>query len=353
MLLSKITLQGFRSFLTETSFTFDPRFTLITGPNSVGKTNLLEAIYLVSKNQGFREKKLLDLISSRNENARVMAEVKEGDSVVNLEVKISKNGDEIGKLQYVNGLHKTLKGYRTRAYNVVLFQPDDLLLVSGNAAVRRQYFDRLLSAVDYEYYRAKTNFERGVYKRNKILENKEHYGVANVGELLKFWDEYLVKQIRYLNQERQKIVNFFNEEGQLNGMAFRLIYQPCPFVDSQSPSQLEHELRVRRTSTGPGLDDFIFERLENEAGKNLAHVGSRSEQRLAVLWLKINELRYFKTSSEYPPILLMDDIFSELDEKNSERILKVAHEYQTVVTTAHLEVIPLIKFPIKQITLGP
>jgi len=353
MLLSKITLQGFRSFEKEKFFTFDPRFTLIVGPNSVGKTNLLEAIYLVSKNQGFREKKLLDLIGNSSEGASVIAEIQEGESVTKLEVRISKKGEEITKLQYVNDLHKTIKGYRARAYNVVLFQPDDLQLVSGNGSLRRQYIDRLLSAIDYEYYRAKTNFEQGVYKRNKILENKEHYGLTNVQELLKFWDEYLSKQIRYLNTERQKIVDYFNEESQLNGMRFKIIYQPNEFINSSNKEQLEHELRVRRTSTGPSLDDFIFLRLEDKKTKNLAHFGSRSEQRLAILWLKINELRYFKRESENPPILLMDDIFSELDEENSARILKVAHEYQTVVTTAHLEVIPLIKFPIKQITLGP
>jgi len=352
MHLAKITLQGFRSFAEKVSFTFDPHFTLIIGPNSVGKTNLLEAIYLVSKNQGFREKKSIDLVSRLNDEASVVGEVREGESLTKLEVRLSKKGDEVTKLQYVNNLYKPIKSYRQRAYNVVLFQPDDLQLISGNASLRRQYFDRLLSAVDYEYYRAKTNFEQAVYKRNKTLENKEHYGLLNVQELLRFWDEYLSKQISYLNQERQKIADFFNTESQLNGMRFNLVYQPSPFLDSRNQEQLARELRVRRTSSGPGLDDFYFFRLEGEASKNLAHFGSRSEQRLAVLWLKINELRYFKSKSEFAPLLLMDDIFSELDEKNSERILKVATEYQTIVTTAHLEVIPLIKFPIKQITLN-
>jgi len=351
MRLLKLTLQGFRSFTKKRSFTFDPRFTLIIGPNSVGKTNLLEAIYLVSKNQGFREKKLVDLIGNKDEQASVTVETNE-EELTKLEVRVNKKGDQISKLQYVNDHYKTIKAFRERTYNVVLFQPDDLQLVSGNGAVRRQYFDRLLSAVDYEYYRAKTNYERGVYKRNKILENANHYGLASVRELLRFWDEYLTKQVKYINQERQAVVDFINQESQLNGMEFKITYQASLFIDSQSQEQLEHELRVKRTLSGPGLDDFVFYRLEEQANKNLANYGSRSEQRLAVLWLKINELRYLKEKSEFAPILLMDDIFSELDEENSERILKVAHEYQTVVTTAHLEVIPLIKFPIKQITLS-
>ena len=136
------------------------------------------------------------------------------------------------------------------------------------------------------------------------------------------------------------------------------MYEQNHFISSGDAKQLSLELKNRRTLSGPQLDDFIFVRLNHTQDKLLSQYGSRSEQRLCVLWLKINELQYLKEQSGQLPILLMDDIFSELDQANSERILHVSQDYQTIVTTAHLDILPLIekaglKMMGKTITLTP
>ena len=347
MILTSLSITGFRSFAKSTSFSFDPHFTLIIGPNSVGKTNLLEAVYFLAKGQGFRERKVIELVNSQAEQALIKGHT-EADE---LEVRLSKKEKDVNKHFFLNGLHKPYKEYRTRTLSVVLFQPNDLLLISGTPSVRRQYFDRLLSQTDYEYYQAKNNFERGLYKRNYILEHAHNYSSADLSDLLQFWDEYLGKQIDYLVKVRSEIIALFNKTPYLNGMSFRVDYENNPFIMSRNHEQLKKELRVRRTLSGPQLDEFVFYRTDKE-DKNLGIYGSRSEQRLAVLWLKVNELKYFEEKNERP-LLLMDDIFSELDEHNSERILKVALNYQTIVTTAHLDVLPLLGKRGTRITLNP
>ena len=342
MFLKSITLSGFRSFTKKTSFQFDPKFTLIIGPNSIGKTNLLEAIYFLSKGNGFRDKKTYELVSEGLSLCAVEAELLDKDQPTHLSIRLNQKDQEVRKSFAINKLNKTFKQYVQRTYNVVLFQPEDLLMVSGTPDRRRSYFDRVLTHEDYQYYLARHNFSRGLYKRNKILENQQEYQRPALLDLLHFWDKYLSEQALVLQKQRQNLVEAYNTHPSLNGMSFKIIYQQNQFIPSDEAQQLAMELKNRRTLSGPQLDDFLFIR-SNSEDKVLSQFGSRSEQRLCVLWLKINELQYVSQISGQLPILLMDDIFSELDNANSERILHVAQNYQTIVTTAHLDILPLIE----------
>ena len=358
MFLKSITLSGFRSFNKKDYFQFDPKFTLIIGPNSVGKTNLLESIYFLSKGNGFRDKKTYELVSSGQPLCVVEAELSNKDQVANLGIKLNQKDQEVRKSFFINQLNKTFKQYSQRTFSVVLFQPEDLLMVNGTPDKRRSYFDRVLAQVGYQYYLARQNFSRGLYKRNKILENQQEYQKPVLLDLLRFWDQYLEEQASVLQKQRLSLVEAFNTRPSLNGMSFKIMYEQNHFISSGDAKQLSLELKNRRTLSGPQLDDFIFVRLNHTQDKLLSQYGSRSEQRLCVLWLKINELQYLKEQSGQLPILLMDDIFSELDQANSERILHVSQDYQTIVTTAHLDILPLIekaglKMMGKTITLTP
>jgi DNA replication and repair protein RecF len=358
MLLKSLELTGFRSFAKKTSFHFNPKFTLITGPNSVGKTNLLEAIYFVSKAGGFRDKKTVELINNNSPFSTARAAVEDDGVSSELTVKLTRKDRLAQKNFSINGLAKLAKQYYRRVFKVVLFQPEDLMIISGTPDKRRHYFDSILCQVDYQYSQAKQNYSRGLYKRNRVLEKGSHYDKLQLQDLLRFWDKYLSENILLLQERRRAVVNDFNKHPSLNGLSFEVCYQQNSFIDSSNLSQLKAELEQKRTLSGAQLDDFSLRQLNGQKSKVLSQYGSRSEQRLCVLWLKLNELRYTEQQTQKRPLLLMDDIFSELDKANSERILTVSKNYQTLVTTAHLEVLPLFKKAglIKAdnlITLGP
>jgi len=356
MFLNSIVLQGFRSFKEKSEFSFHPKFTLIIGPNSVGKTNLIEALYFLNYGHGFLERKSEELINHESSSCLLEAKLGNKTAKTSFGIRLQKLKAIVVKAFFVNGIKKTNYDYLKRTLNVVLFQPNDLLLITHAPDLRRTYFDRILSHFDFEYAAARRNYSRGLYKRNKLLENSRSFSQLRLNELIRFWDGYLFNQALIIQEARRRLVADFNKHNTLDGLSFKIDYRPNHFIDAKNANQLVQELRFKRTLTGPQLDDFLFLKLNDDGEKPLAQFGSRSEQRLCVLWFKINELRFLAKQNNQPPLLLMDDIFSELDSENSKRILKAACVYQTIVTTAHLDILSLLKkiIPeIKIITLTP
>ncbi len=355
LFLRSIRLQGFRSFAAKTDFSFHPKLTLIIGPNSVGKTNLLEAVYCLSYGQGFREHKTRELINKDQTEALLEAELQNQSLREHLKLRLKQQSETVIKSTTFNHIRKNLHDFLYRTMRVVLFQPEDLLLITHTPDLRRKYFDRLLCRWNLGYLQARRNYYQGLYKRNKLLENNRNLAQSELISLIGFWDDYLKKQAKLLQEYRLRVVENFNKHPSLNGLNFRIEYQPNYFLGFNNEEQLEQELRIRRTLTGPQLDEYIFYKLDQQP-KSLLQFGSRSEQRLCVLWLRINELRFLSEQGKCSPLLLMDDIFSELDLENSRRIMKVAKDYQTIITTAHQDILPLLKNftkELKIITLTP
>ncbi len=350
MYLSSLSLSGFRSFGHKRSFEFNPHYNLIFGKNSVGKTNLLEAIYYLNKGKGFRESKGEELIKEDGDTALIEGRFVNGTASTSHSIRLEKKGPVV-KNFFHNQLKKDLKDYKKRAVPTVLFQPTDLDLIVGPPAVRRSFVDRILSDTDFQYFQAKTNYEKGLYKRNKILEHREKYPAGSLREVLDFWDNFLEKAASYLTQERGRLSAFMNDHPHLNGAEFAVEYLGSSFTKDRAREILDQELKYRKTLIGPQLDELAVYKMEGKRRKELSVYGSRSEQRLGVLWLKVNELQYYHQVFGRKPMLLMDDIFSELDLENSRKIMRVARDFQTFITTAHLEILSLIDFPVSTIEL--
>ena len=369
MYLSKLTLFGFRNLSKAKTFEFDKRYNLIVGKNAVGKTNLLDSLYLLSLGEGIREKKTMELVNYQANTAQISGWFLDSNQPIKLSINISpessqkvpmaekeekntafamQSKENFKKHFFINDLKKSAKEYRQRTFPVVLFQPQDLDLINGAPSKRREFLDLTIGQYSYSYRQARTNYDKGLYRRNKLLEQKEKYNSKEFSELLSFWDNFLRKNALEITAQRKELITFFNKHLELNGASFDLQYSPNEF--GQDEKILADEMRQRRTLQGPQLDDFEVHMLSKES-KPLSQYGSRSEQRLGVLWLKINELKLLEDRLGEAPLLLMDDIFSELDLENSQRILHVSQNYQTFITTAHLEVLPLINFPAKVINL--
>ena len=346
-MLKTITVTHFRNITK--SQTFSCGFcTLIHGPNASGKTNLLEAIYVLNYAHGFRSSDIRDLFSYESHDFFVSGEMANDNNLQHYKVYI-KNGAFLEKAYFINGIKKNLKAFQSRTTPIVLFQPSDLLLVTGNPSIRRGYVDTILLRMDPAYRHAKTNYDHGLYKRNKLLI---HMKGGSFEQVINFWDTFLETNATILHAKRTALVEYFNENSKFEGMEFKIGYEPNAYTKECSLQSRATDLRTGRTSFGPQLDEFILLKKYESAFRKLSSYGSRSEQRLGVLWLKRTELMCLVETLGVAPLFLLDDIFSELDEENSKRIVNIARDYQTFMTTAHLDMLKHITYPITKIELG-
>ncbi|MFA6005340.1 MAG: DNA replication and repair protein RecF [Patescibacteria group bacterium] len=352
MYVAQLSVSGFRNISSKKDFILSPTHTIIIGKNAVGKTNLLEALCFVNRGKGFRETTSSELISENKQSAHVNAVLQEEGHTEKISAQLKRTGNSAEKHFLINDLQKPYKEYRVRTKPVVLFAPTDLDILTSGPDLRRSFIDTILQTADYEFVQAKNNYERGLYKRNKMLQNAHFPLSKDAVDVRTFWDNFLIKHASYMTHARQQFVDFLNEHNTLGERIFRIEYKQNIFSHERVAQTSYEEERYRRTVVGPQLDDFLlFEQDMHKKEKDLAKYGSRSEQRLVVLWLKMNELLYYDTTFSVKPLFLVDDIFSELDSENSRKVLAISKDYQTCMTTAHEEILSLIDFPFQKIEL--
>ena len=370
-MISKLRLTDFRNFKSR-ELSFSPETCVIIGPNASGKTNILEGMFVLAMGKSFRvriEEEMINYdagiarISGRimNYEQRIMAKngintnKAYGTKHTALEVVLTRGILDVGnsrpekvarKKLFVNGVSKRLIDFAGN-FKAVLFGPWDLELVTASPSRRRNFLDTVLSQVDREYRRASLSYEKGLRQRNKILWNlRENPTTASGRPQLMFWDRLLIKNGDYISSARQNFIDFTNSTPPLDNQSFSLEYDKSAISEVRLEQYAEEEVAAATTLVGPHRDDFIFklknlktEKLKKE--RELARFGSRGEQRMGVLWLKLAELAYIEDqirlhqgSGEARPTLLLDDIFSELDHEHREIVMQVSRGRQTIITTA-------------------
>ncbi len=348
MIIKKVELANFRQY-SKKSISFLPSGTVVLGENAAGKTNLLEAVFFLATGGSFKADQDKETISFGSEVGRIKGDVKaKSDEKIILEVVLSQ-GIVMGepspiKRYLVNGVAKRAVDFAGRLI-VVLFWPQDLELVTDSPGKRRRYLDFVLMQTDHEYRRTLRSYEKGVRQRNKVLETIRDRG-ADRKQLL-FWDQLLIKSGTYITQKRQEYINFINSHIESDSLesaipVYNLFYDKSTISEMRLDQYSEEEVAAAVTLVGPHRDDIEFRiknyelRMKNEEYRNLSSFGSRGEQRLAILWLKLRELAYIEKTAGEKPVLLLDDIFSELDEKHRKLISTVTTHQQTIITTTDL-----------------
>lgn len=231
----------------------------------------------------------------------------------------------------INGVAKRLIDFSGN-FKVVLFGPWDLDLVTESPSLRRKFLDTVLSQADREYRRSVLSYEKGLRQRNKLLYRIREEGVGR-SQLL-FWNQLLIKNGNYLTDKRQEFIEFINSQPGLNKQQFELEYDRSAISEGRLEQYAEEEVAAATTLVGPHRDDFTFQISGPKAGiRNLDAYGSRGEQRMGVLWLKIAELNFDEQRMGQRPTLLLDDIFSELDHEHREVVMDLAKHQQTIITT--------------------
>ncbi len=345
MLLYFIKLKNFRNF-KKNQFFFNPFLTIIIGENSVGKTNLLEAIFFASIGRGFREKKESQLISFSQKTAEVEMKLKKDQDDIILRINLSLINDKTKKHFFVNHVKKNLIFYQKENLLPVLFTPSEIELITGEPKMRRHYLNQFLSKIDLDYKNYLNNYQNALKRRNKLLLDKGKK-ISQIKEEIKFWDNYLEKYSNFVIEKRAEYIDFLNTNYQINHYQLKIDYLKNKFIPFYYGRYFEKEIVLGQTLTGPQKDDFKI----SINGKEVQYFGSRSEQRLALLWLKINEIKYLEMILMKKPLLLLDDIFSELDLSNKKLVLNLIKRYQTVMTTTEPIILDLINFPHSIITL--
>lgn len=340
--LTSINLSDFRNYENK-SLKFSDGVTVIAGENAKGKTNILEAIYLLGVGESFRAKRTEEMVRFDQELGRVLGEVSlsKKDSI-SLEVVVN-GGVVMGKV--VNKRKYLVDGVSRRRKDIlgflplVLFRPEDVELISGSPDVRRKFLDRLMIQVDKEYEHSLSTYEQALRRRNKILDAVRD-GTASRFSLT-FWDGLLIKHGEIIQNKRRDLTDYINNLFEKSELfkKLKIVYDLSVISESRLAQYADAEVAVGYTLVGPHKDDLIIK----EGTRDLLTYGSRGEQRMAVLALKMGEIYFLEEKGKKKATLLLDDIFSELDDVHKQEVLRVMLGRQVIVTTADTEDLKLFK----------
>lgn len=325
MYFTKITLNHFRNF-HQSNFSFSPFLTIIVGKNTVGKTNLLEAIYFCLKGNGFREEREIELIRHGSTTLSVEMEVKRKNEYIIQKIQLSSIQPTIKQFM-LNKIKKKMQDYIKSSMPVVIFSPSFLYVIDGQMQERRTFFDQIISRFNDEYKRRLSYYEQGLRKRNKLLEKISD--VHRLREQLIFWDDYLIKEANYIQTKRLEIADFFNRYPNLNHTHYIIKYCKNIISPATLDATFEKQYIIKKTLVGPQRDTYLLSIDE----KNVHVYGSRSEQRLTLFWMVMNEMRLYEEKLKQKSLILLDDIFSELDRKNKSLVIDIIKGHQTIITT--------------------
>jgi len=331
MRISSLSLQHFRCYAKK-KFAFDAGITVIVGENARGKTNILEAITLLTTGTSFRAQKTEDMVQWEHEVGRVRGEIVSANHTIELEVMLTTGlvqGERVQKRKYlVDGVSRRRKDLIGN-FTSVLFRPEDLDMISDGPSMRRSYLDTVLSVVSMEYRSSLDSYEKALKRRNALLDVLREGNTTRAAFM--FWDQLLIKHGNIITDHRRDFIAFLNESTDFP-MKLRITYDPSTISEKRLHQYAIEEVAAGYTLVGPHKDDFdVF--LSNGHEKHVGRFGSRGEQRMAVLWLKMQEMAYVEKLLHERPVLLLDDMFSELDERHQEMIGPLMDMQQTMLTT--------------------
>jgi len=337
MILKSLSLQNFRSH-SQKEFNLSPEVTLVVGPNASGKTNLLEAIYLLATGKSFRAELESEMIRYGEEMSNVKCLISNENRLEIILTRGELTGNRVAKkVCKINGVNKRLGDF-VGNLRAVYFGPEDLELVTDSPAIRRRYLDAVLSQVDREYARASLSYEKGLRARNKVLEAIRETGAPRTQ--LYFWDQLLIKNGELITKKREEFIEFLNKyQCQIStNYQFTMEYDKSVISPQRLEQYKEEEVAAGATLVGPHRDDIKFQISNSkfQTTRNLSAYGSRGEQRLAILWLKLGEMAFVKEKTQELPVLLLDDIFSELDQRHRQFVWGLVGNKQTIITTAEI-----------------
>ena len=337
MKVKKIELSNFRNY-NSLELDLDPNTNILYGDNAQGKTNILEAMYLCSTTKSHRSSKDVELIRlEENEgHIKLYLEKKEREHRIDIHLRRNKtkgiaiDGIPIKKASELFGL-----------FNVIFFSPEDLNIIKNGPAERRRFIDIELCQLDKIYVYNLMNYNKILSQRNKLL--KDLYLKPDLKDTLDVWDLQLAEYGKKIIQRREKFIEDINKiirpihkKLTNNKEILEVHYQKnCEENDLYEKilENREKDMKYKTTSVGPHRDDVLFFNGE----MNIRTYGSQGQKRTVALSLKLAEIELVKELIHDTPVLLLDDVLSELDSGRQNHLLQSLNEIQTIITCTGLD----------------
>lgn len=334
MYVKKIKLKNFRNY-DDLELDFNEKVNIFVGDNAQGKTNLLEAIYFTSIGRSFRTNKYNELVKFDRDFSRVYTEIVKKDFENTVEILSGRDSKKYIKLDGVK-IRKTSELLEN--LHIVIFSPEDLKIVKDEPERRRKFIDRELCQINPSYYDNLGNYKKILLQRNNYL--KENYIDP---EILDIWDLQLSKYGKAIIAQRREFIEKINLiSKEIHGKitdgkeALNIIYEPNVGENHDLYEEIKKsyssDIRQRTTTKGPHKDDLEF--FIN--GINVRSFGSQGQQRTAALSLKLAEISIIEEETGELPILLLDDVMSELDSSRQEFLIKSLERVQLFITNTEI-----------------
>lgn len=346
MYITDISLLNFRNY-EKLKINFNKGINIIYGNNAQGKTNLLESIYVLALTKSHRSFIDHNLIKEKEKNSKIEGNININNIKSNLQIILQ---GKIKRLRIDHDEIKKISDYISKL-NIIIFYPEDLDLIKGSPGIRRRFLNLELSQLHNEYLNILNEYNKILNMRNnyiKFISSGKSIDYSYFNILTDSFIELAIKIYQYrnnfLNEINKICPNIFKNIANLdnfylkykNSIVFKNYESKTIFNQMKDYFQknFDREIKLKSTLIGPHKDDieFYIDKF------NLKNYGSQGQQRIAILSIKLSEINLFYKRKNYYPILLLDDVFSELDDKKKNNLLKYINEkMQTIITTTDLK----------------
>ncbi|MEE0955316.1 MAG: DNA replication/repair protein RecF [Eubacterium sp.] len=349
MIIDSLELKDFRNY-TRATFKFDSGTNVIYGDNAQGKTNILEAIYLGAMTRSHRGSKDTELIRFGQEESHIRLFFQKNSVRHKIDLHLRKNK---GKGIAVDGIPIRKASELIGTLHVVFFSPEDLNIIKNGPAERRKFLNSEISQMDRIYYADLSDYSKVLQQRNQLL--KDIYFKPSLMPTLDIWDRQLVSYGSKIIESRAAYIRELAEvvkdlHSRLTGGREEIAVNYEPDVEISDFSEKlskarETDLKFHTTSVGPHRDDFKV--MTN--GLDVRHFGSQGQQRSAALSLKLSEIDFVEKKTDDTPILLLDDVLSELDRTRQSMLLSEIRKGQTFITCTGMDELIENNYPMNKI----
>lgn len=349
MIIESIELKNYRNY-EHLNIQFDENTNIFYGDNAQGKTNLLEAVYVSGTTKSHKGSKDREIIRFGETEAHICVHVRKNESHYKIDLHLKKNK---AKGIAINGIPIKKASELFGIVNMVFFSPEDLNMIKNGPSERRRFLNLELSQLDKVYLYHLMNYNRVINQRNMLLKEASYR--EELKDTLSVWDEQLVNFGIPIIERRKSFVEKLNEivfdiHYQLTGKKekIKIVYEPNitpDFFQKQLEISREKDMKLKTTSVGPHRDDLNF----IVGDIDIRKYGSQGQQRTAALSLKLAEIELVKRTIHDTPILLLDDVLSELDSNRQTYLLDQIHDIQTLISCTGLDEFISNRFPLNKI----
>ena len=337
MIIKSIELSNFRNY-EKLQLNFDDGTNILYGDNAQGKTNILEAAYLSGTTKSHKGSKDREMIRFDGEEAHIRTIVQKNEKEYQIDMHLRKSGT---KGVAVNKIPIKSASELFGILNIVFFSPEDLNIIKNGPSERRRFIDFELCQLDKIYLSDLSKYNKTLVQRNKLL--KEINYRPDLLDTLPVWDMQLLEYGKSIIKKRKQFVDELNYiiseiHYKISGGNENLILKyeaniDDIFFEDELNKAKQKDLRLCQTTVGPHRDDMLF----SIDGVDIRKYGSQGQQRTSALSLKLSELELVKKSINNTPVLLLDDVLSELDSNRQNYLLNSINETQTIITCTGLE----------------